>query len=472
MAASSALHAARSAPAAEVFNKPQGGKRKSAELLTQQANAAGAGGNLADAEGLYRKAIKTDTGYLPAFYHLGNLLRSAGRLADALACYDLGARIAPKDPEIHFGRGITLNAMARYAHAINAFELTAKLAPRALEPLLNKGVALARCGQYEKAIKIWSDLLAQQPSLSIARYYRAMTYLTLGRNSEGFLDHEARLDLPGVVPHDLLVGKQKWDGAALNGKTLLIYPEQGMGDMIQFLRYAPACKQLGARTMVVCHAPLAPLFDGVDGIDVVVPDDGRPLPEDFDAYIALMSLPQVLGERRVPEPLALHVPIQPLPAIADAPGLKVGVCWQGSRAHERDAERSIPQALFWQGLNDIEHVSFFSLQIDEAPIANAVSLAPFIHDFRDTANLVQQLDLVITVDTSVAHLSATLGIPTWILVSLSPDWRWGLEQATTPWYPSVRLFRQPEAGNWVAALDQIKQALREHGQCNGRLGRR
>jgi len=160
------------------------------------------------------------------------------------------------------------------------------------------------------------------------------------------------------------------------------------------------------------------------------------------------------------------VPVESLPQIAEAPGVKVGVCWQGSRTHERDAERSIPKEVFWQALGNVDNASFFSLQIDDDCAGCATALAPHIRDFRDTANLVRQLDLVISVDTSVAHLSATLGVPTWVLVTCTPDWRWGLAGSASPWYPSVTIFRQPTPGDWGAALEEIQSRL-EHQQGSG-----
>lgn len=441
-----------------MLGKLFGNQGESAESLKNKGNAALQNADMTGAEAMYRQAIAADSRYMPAYYNLAHVLRVTGRLADALVAYNEAAKIAPDDYQVHVNRGVTLNAMQRFADALQAFDVAAKLAPDALEPLLNKGVALSRSGFYVEAIQAWSDLLARDPSCSIARYYRSIDYLLLGRFKEGFLEHEARLDLPGFVPEDLLADKEEWDGSALNGQTLLIYPEQGMGDMIQFLRYAGACKELGARTMVVCHPPLAGLLATVDAIDVVVPD-GAPLPEDFDVYISVMSLPYALGHERVKQPLALHVPVEPLAEIAEARGLKVGVCWQGSRSHERDAERSIPKEVFWSALAGTENVSFFSVQVDDRCDGCATALATHINDFHDTANLVQQLDLVVSVDTSVAHVSATLGVPTWVLVTYSPDWRWGAAGESTPWYPSVKMFRQPAPGDWNTVLADVKANL-------------
>ncbi|MBY0575516.1 MAG: tetratricopeptide repeat-containing glycosyltransferase family protein [Gallionellaceae bacterium] len=442
-----------------MFGDPSGNKGESAESLKNKGNAAKREGNIAEAESFYRKAINADPDYMPAYYNLGNVLQLQGLYNEALGAYQAALNLAPDDYEIYVNTGVTLNAMNRFDEAIEAFSRAERLAPDALEPTVNKGVALDRSGRYEEAIDALNQAIKRDPACSIARYYRSMSYLRLERWKEGFLEHEARLELPDTVPEDLLAGKQKWDGAPLDGRTLLIYPEQGMGDMIQFLRYVPLCKAAGARVMVCCHPPLAPLLATASEIDVVAPD-GVPLPEPFDAYISVMSLAHVLGRHQELPPLRLDVPVETMPVIAQAKDLKVGVCWRGNPKQSRDSERSIAGDEFWKHLAGMTGVSFFSLQIDDDnPNGLAIPLAPYIDDFYDTANLVQQLDLVVTVCTSVAHLCGTLGIPTWVLLSFSPDWRWGVAGKLTPWYPSVRLFRQPSPGNWGAPLIEIRKAI-------------
>ena len=159
-------------------------------------------------------------------------------------------------------------------------------------------------------------------------------------------------------------------------------------------------------------------------------------------------------------PLRLNVPVKAVPEIAQATGLKVGVCWRGSPKHGRDSERSIPSEEFWKHLAGIPGVTFFSLQIDDdRPSEYATPLARHIHNFYDTANLVQQLDLVVTVDTSLVHLCGTLGVPAWVLVTFSPDWRWGVAGKKTPWYQSIQLFRQPSPGNWSVPLAEIRKSI-------------
>lgn len=442
-----------------MFGKPFGNEDESAESLKSQGNAALQQGNIAEAESFYRKAISADPGYMPAHYNLGNALRLQGICNEALSAYQTAANLVQDDYEIYVNIGVTLNAMARFDEAIDAFNRAATLAPGAIEPMINKGVALGHSGRYEEAIKVWSKILEGDPSCTVARYYRSVTYLLLGRWEEGLLEHESRLDLPDTVPEDLLIGIPEWDGSPLDGKTLLIYPEQGMGDAILFLRYVPLCKRAGARVMVCCQPLLAPLLATANDIDVVSPD-GMPLPEPFDVYISVMSLAYVLGMHQELPPLRLNVPVKALPQIAQAKGLKVGLCWRGNPKHGRDSERSIPRDDFLKHLAGMPGVSFFSLQTDDdSPSEFATPLTPYINDFYDTANLVQQLDLVVTVDTGLAHLCGTLGVPTWLLITFSPDWRWGVTGEMTPWYPSIRLFRQPSPGNWDVPLAEIRKSI-------------
>lgn len=431
----------------------------SALSLKNLGNNALRRNDLAAAEELYRQAIAVDANYMPAYYNLGNVLHQTKRYAQALTAFETAAALAPDDYEIQVNMGVTLNAMTKYDNAIAAFERATALVPNGLEAAINVGIAYYRSGRYQQAIDIWSKILKADATCSIARYYRSLVYLLLERWDEGFLDHEARLDLPGATSVESYLGESEWGGEPLHDKTLLIYHEQGLGDAIQLLRYAALCKAAGARVMVHCHEELATLLETCKDIDVVVPDGAR-LPESYDYYISLMSLPYALGRHAELAPLHLNVAPKPLPAITGAAGLKVGVCWQGGTKHDRDAERSISIETLSGALNGLTDATFFSLQ-DGALDSHgfAVPLHDHIDDFADTAGLAQQMDVVITVDTAVAHLCGSLGIPTWLLVTYAPDWRWGVAGDSTPWYPSVRLFRQPAPGDWATPLGQVRQSL-------------
>lgn len=415
-------------------------------------------GDLAGAERWFRQAIARDPGYMPAHYNLGNVLRVQRRDDEALDSYRRANDLAPGDFDILVNLGVVLDSLARYPEAIACFEAASQVGPGRLEAPFNKAIALGRSGRHEKAIAVYDEIMGVAPENATVRYYRSLECLRLERWEEGFRDFEARLAAPGAVPHQLLAGKPAWDGRAMDGQTLLIYPENQVGDMIQFLRYVPLCKARGARVMVCSHQVLAPLLAAAPEIDRVVPDGSR-LPESFDAYVSVLSLPALFGRRPELSPLRLNLRGEPALEIAGANGLKIGVCWKAEAGDPRRAGDSIADEVFWGVLGGLENVSFFSLQTGDSSRLHATPLAPRITDCLDEAVLVQQLDLVLTVDSSLAHLCGTLGVPTWILLGHSPDWRWGLNREMTDWYPSIRIFRQSEPGNWLSLLDAVAEAI-------------
>jgi tetratricopeptide (TPR) repeat protein len=398
-----------------------------AEAIKNHGNQAFAAGDLASAEALYREAIGVAPDYMPAHNNLGNALTMQGHYADALAAYERAAQLAPGDHEIHDNIGMTLSSLTRFDEAIRAFDRALALTPNAVS----------------------------------ARVNRAFAYLHLERWTEGFADYEYRLALPECeTPPGLRAsGAPHWDGRRLDGRTLLVYHEQGMGDMIQFLRYATLCRASGARVMAACTQPLARLLEACEDVQWIAVD-GAPLPVPFDAYVSVMSLPALFGRRPDLPPLKINVAPGRHPAILGAPGLKVGVCWRGNPKQGRNNIRSVPTLDFWSRLGGTSGVSFFNLQVDEdRSLEGAVALAPDITDYHDTAALVGQLDVVVTVCTSIAHLAGSLGVPTMLILAFSPDWRWGSKGDRTPWYPSIRIHRQPSPGDWESPLREVRSEL-------------
>jgi tetratricopeptide (TPR) repeat protein len=429
--------------------------------LKNQGNNASQRGDLAAAETFYKKAIALDANYMPAHYNLGNVFHKTKRYSEALTAFEAAAKIAPDDYEIQVNMGVTLNAMAAYSKAIAAFQRGAVFEPNALEPLINIGISYYRNGQYQQAADAWAKVLERDPSCSIARYYHSLVFLLMGKWEDGFLDHESRLDLANATPIETYLGDSEWSGEPLQDKTLLIYHEQGFGDVIQFLRYTSVCKAAGARVIVHCHEELASLLKTSEDIDLVVAE-GSTLTESYDYYISVMSLPYALGRHPELSPLHLDVASKLVPEITNATGLKVGICWQGGAKHDRDAERSIPLETISDALSELTDTTFFSLQDKDLDAGSfATSLHVHINNFADTAALAQQMDVVVTVDTAVAHLCGSLGIPTYLLITYAPDWRWGIKGDTTPWYPSMKLFRQPALGDWQSALAKVRQSLED-----------
>jgi tetratricopeptide (TPR) repeat protein/glycosyltransferase involved in cell wall biosynthesis len=326
-------------------------------------------------------------------------------------------------------------------------------------------------GRYDAALDLYARVLTLDAGNRNANWNLALIWLLRGDFENGWKQFEWRKRLQSVVFDHGDYGPSEWSGDALAGRTILLHSEQGIGDAIQFIRYAAELEALGAgRIVVECPYPLVALLTGVEGVDHVVAR-GMPLPP-FDVHANLMSLPALLGTTLASVPARVpYLPVEPRPVAArvkDAPGLKVGICWAGNPGHARDFLRSAPLSRFIE-LAAIPGVTLFSLQRGEAAEAElrattpspVVDLAPQLGDFRDTAAAIAALDLVITVDTSVAHLAGALGRETWVLLPSVPDFRWMLDREDSPWYPTMRLFRQSAARDWNPVFAQVTSALKK-----------
>jgi hypothetical protein len=290
-----------------------------------------------------------------------------------------------------------------------------------------------------------------------------------GKYEQGFAEYEWRWKLRRSPPRGF---KQPlWDGKPFPNKTLLLHQEQGFGDSIQYARYVPIVKKLGGTVIVECPVELARLFATIEGIDKVL-IRGAPMPK-FDVYAPLLTLPKIMGTTlktvpaavpylKPPELRTVHLPV------VDRRLFKVGIAWAGRPTHRNDRNRSCPFSHFVE-LMGLPGAAFFSLQKGaaaedlrkDACDALVMDVGQQIEDFADTAAVVQQLDLVISVDTAVAHLAGALGRPAWVALPLSGDWRWMRQGETTPWYPTMRLFRQKTRGNWDDVLAAVRRQLRD-----------
>jgi hypothetical protein len=294
--------------------------------------------------------------------------------------------------------------------------------------------------------------------------------LLRGDFSRGWADYEWRLTTTRTF------AQPQWDGGPLAGRTILLHAEQGLGDTLHFIRYAERVAAAGGNVVVECQAPLKRLLhDSLERIPVI--SHGEPLPS-FDVHCPLLSLPRLF--QTTLESIPARVPYvdandalapQWRARLADKDRhLKIGLVWAGSEAHQNDRNRSIPLATF-APLAQGPNTCIYSLQKGDAARQAAASSAPFplvdwtseLHDFADTAALIAQLDLIITVDTAMAHLAGALGKPVWALVPHVPDWRWLLDRDDSPWYPTMRLFRQTNPGDWTSVLERVATALRISG---------
>jgi tetratricopeptide (TPR) repeat protein/ADP-heptose:LPS heptosyltransferase len=428
---------------------------------------------LNEAEEVLRRAIQMAPEMPGPLTTLGALLLERGDLDAAI---DLGRRAvagAPRHAIAHNNLATALEKKGDLSEAEKSYRFAIECDPRFVEALNNLGSLLRKQSRIDEAMSIWNQALAIRPDFASAQWNLALATLARGDYKRGWPLYESRFRCEHSQHSWREYGVPRWQGEPLVGKTLFLHSEQGIGDTIQFARFIPILAQRGARVILGCHAELIELMRTVPGIaDVVAMDASTPT---FDAHLQLMSLPFIL--RTTLDTIPSTVPYlsadpdraaQWARRFADVDGLKVGLVWAGRSTHHDDAFRSMALATL-QPLAHAQGVHFFSLQKGEAadeiervsaafPISD---LGRELNDFRDTAAVVENLDLLISVDTSPAHLAGALGKPVWTLLASSPDFRWMYDREDTPWYPTMRLFRQKRRGEWSDVIVRVVDELRQ-----------
>jgi tetratricopeptide (TPR) repeat protein/ADP-heptose:LPS heptosyltransferase len=402
----------------------------------------------------------------------GNALAALGRFEDAIAQYDELIAAAPTHPELHFNRGNALMGLGRDGDAVAAFDRALAIRCDYFKAHLNRGIALQALNRHQDAVTSFAAALALDKDNADARHNTALSLLTLGDYARGFPQHEARRQRSGMPARRRSLGRPLWLGEfSPDRKTILIHAEQGLGDTIMFIRYAPLLARRGAKVVVEVPAELVSLLGRIEGVSAVVPM-GAPLPP-FDLHCPVASLPLALRTEvtTIPATIPYLTPSEPHVAkwrarLEGIAGPRVALAWSGSAAHANDRNRSVALDQL-AALLALEQVSFVGLQRDVRD-ADAQALARFprltqigheLEDFEDTAAVASLVDLVISVDTSVVHLAGALGRPTWVLLPFHPDWRWMLEREDSPWYPGARLFRQTAPGDWNGVIERVREGL-------------
>jgi len=400
-------------------------------------------------------------------------LHEAGHNEAALASIDRALSFKPNEGRYHLARALMLLALQRYEESQQAFEQAIRSAPRLADAYAGLGRMQARVGQFERALKNYKQAIALDPNCSVAQWNQAQIYLRRGDFKQGWRAYEWRWKTPSLPMYKSRrdFPQPAWSGSeALDGKTILLHAEQGLGDTLQFCRYATLVARRGAQVILEVPAPLAALMQSLQGVARIV-KRGEPLPP-FDYHLPLMSLPLAFDTRveNIPAPSAYLAADpgklaqwQARLGAADKP--RVGVVWRGAAHYGNDQSRSLALATFATLLSD--QFEFISLQKEMPPDEQALldtlplrQVAAHLQDFSDTAALCALLDVVITVDTSVAHLAGALGKPVWLLLPEPGEWRWLEQRGDSPWYPSARLFRQTQAGDWSAVLDKVAGELK------------
>ncbi|MDO9709544.1 tetratricopeptide repeat protein [Paracraurococcus lichenis] len=441
-----------------------------AEAEADRGNALHALGRLDEALASFDRAISLRPGDAGAHANRGVVLAGLGRRAEALASYEQAIALEAGHAEAHANRANLLADLGRPAEALAAYDRALALQPGHAGTLCNRGIALADAGRHAEAVAAFDRAIAADPEHVDAQWNRSLSLLVLGRLEEGWQGFEARKrQLAARTGQDVA---REWRGEPIAGRRLFLDWEQGLGDTIQFCRYARLARAAGAEVILSVQAPLLRLLRQFEPEIRVVGE--REVPERFDTRCSLMSLPLAFGTGLGSIPAApAYLAADPALRAAWAARLppagrpRIGLVWRGNPGHRNDRNRSMPLPALLPLLR--EEAAWIGLQRDlaagEAEVLREAGLTSLLGDafadFADTAAVVDQLDLVITVDTSVAHLAAALGRPTWIVLPRNPDWRWLLDRADSPWYPSVRLFRQREAGDWSGPVETMRQALRQ-----------
>jgi Flp pilus assembly protein TadD len=399
------------------------------------------------------------------------ILDRLGRSAEAMATYDRALILDPNNVLALLHRGRLFTKLGQHAKAAACFEKLLARSPNQADAHSSLGHSLVQLGRHREAVASFARAIALEPANADAHFNLALALLTLGDFEHGWKEYEWRFRTEGLAPSRSTYPQPHWDGVEpLEGKTIQLYTEQGLGDSIMFVRYAPMLAARGASVIAGLLPQAKVLVTEISGVTAIAPGD--PLPA-FDLQCPLLSLPHLLGTRL--ETIPADVPyIWPradrVAAWRDRlPRDKkptVGVVWAGGKDFKGDHNRSIALQRF-EALFDAPGISFVSLQRDlregdaeklrQRP--DVVHFGEQLSDFADTAAIISMLDLVISVDTSVAHLAGAMAKPVWILLPLVPDFRWMLDRTDSPWYPTARLFRQPQLGDWDSVLANVKAAL-------------
>lgn len=441
-------------------------------LYNNLGNALQSLGKFEEAVHAYGQILQRQSNDAPAHNNLGNALFHLGDVSKAIKHYKQALLFKPDYAQAYQNLGNALLKQDRIEEAIHAFQQAVRLNPEYFEAYNSWGCALKAQQRLPEAIAMFQKTLSINPDYPDAWYNWGDVLLLLGHYQEGWEKYEYRLKLADYPP--LRTEKTQWRGEPIAGKTLFIYHEQGLGDSIHFIRFIPLLKQWDCHVIFECPETLLRLFRTVPGIHCLV-KRGETLPE-FDLFTPLMSLPHCL--RTTLETIPQKTPyltLEPnasafIPERLKAPSsefrLNVGIAWASHSSAWTRFRRTCPLPLF-SNLFDCPEVAFWNLQFpldrDEQKCldehSNVFLIGEAINDLYDMATVMTHLDLVISVDTAIAHLAGALGIPVWILIPTIPDWRWMQHRTDSPWYPKARLFRQRHLGDWRRVIKDVKQAL-------------
>jgi tetratricopeptide (TPR) repeat protein len=493
--------------ALQVFDKAVQLKPDDADLWYQLGSALIEAQRSDEALLCFRHAIELNPAHGEAAYKAGVFLKEQGRFDEALVYLDRSAAAEPEHAPTFAMRGFVRANLKKYQDAIGDYETAIRLDPEHAEACSNLGNAFRDLGQPERALSWYDRALALEPNIvnatnraliltELGRFFEAraayqyamgidpnnpsllwnlaLFQLWLGDFEAGWRGREARWNVPGIAKGYPKLDTPMWIGEeSIAGKTVAVCQDEGIGDVIQFVRYVPKLAARGARVILVVNKELCPLLSGLRGVSHCLPKSQGMVVPPFDFHVAIDSLPFAFGTRLDSIPLGRDYLPPPEARLVQAwedrlgphEKLRVGLVWSGNPRHSNDRNRSLPLRSLAPFL-DVD-AQFVSLQKGPRPEdaetlrerKEIVDHTAQLTDFAETAALVSCLDVVITVDTSVAHLAGALGRATWLLLPYVADWRWLLNRDDSPWYPTVRLFRQSETRDYGSVVERVREEL-------------
>ena len=410
----------------------------------------------------YRAATEVLPDFTEAWINLSQALNLLSRCSEALEVAEKAVHINPNQPSAWLAKGNALRGLHALGQAADAFRSGVKLAPADGQLKVSLANTTRELGQLPEAIRLLREAVEEHPEFAEAHRDLAHALLLNGEYRAGWAENRWRWGTGSLQDAKRHQSIPEWTGQPLTGKRVLVWDEQGFGDAIQFVRFVPWVAEMGAEVVFEAQPQLVRLFETVNGAGEVIPRGGALPPVDYQ--VSLLDLGGVFCSDPTSIPNAtpyLHVGSESRSAAADR--IKVGLCWAGNPCHDNDRNRSMDFELL-RPLLELPRIDFVSLQV--GPGVGEVLAAPSLKetpgdpvDFFETAQLVTTLDLVITIDSSVAHLAGALGQAVWVLLPYGPDWRWMLGRKDSPWYPSATLLRQSEPGDWSGPIREIRRKI-------------
>ncbi len=414
----------------------------------------------------YKRAIDIDGSKTQAYNNIGVSYKEIGENEQALKAYEKVLSINPDDPATHNNMGNLLRNIGRIEDALSHLQKSIEINPKYPDAYSNIGAIYKEQKDYEKAIAFYQKAIELEPHHTNANFDVSLIKLSEGDYKEGWEKYEYRLKMAELIAKTYRYKTPLWQGESLDGKTIILQNEQGYGDNIMFARYVKNFKDLGATVLMRTRDSLVELFRSIDGIDGVYSEDADIPPHDF--YLPLLSSPKMFGTTidNIPQNLLYVSASKPFSQKFDSKKLNVGLVWSSSRTN-KDFKNKYLGLEALKSLFDLKNVIFYSLQVgDDADEIKKLGLENKIRDlskeldnFSKTASAIEALDIVVTMDTAVAHLCGAMNKKAFVLVPRPADWRWMQDGDSTPWYPSLKLFRQSKKGEWNLPVAEVKKAL-------------